>query len=232
MTTEHGKSGAGEALRATVGVVLFAVWAVMTFLWFYDAIHALVHGEPGPAIKAVVWLLLMLLLAGMEGLEVAVIDRWSHLYPERPTSDLAGWLAARQLFVALIVTAATLLADRDSLAIPFVATPFTGSSGPQDLQPCLYNAHRAVVHADLPEAHGRDECGPLPESLSSGAVPGRRVRPRDRNLVAGREDRPGRSEPARLARRADPREGTIAARRVPGQSLGRSGPVARARDPV
>ena len=126
MTTEQGKSGAGEALRATVGVVLFAVWAVMTILWFYDAIHALIHGEAGPAIKAVVWLLLMLLLAGKEGLEEAVIDSWSHLYPERTTADLAAWLAARQLFVALIVTGATLLADRDSLAIPFVATPFTG----------------------------------------------------------------------------------------------------------
>jgi len=126
MATEQGKSRSGEALRATVGVVLFVVWAVLTFLWFYDAVHALVYGEPGPAIKAVVWLLLMLLLAGMEGLEVAVIDRWSHLYPERTTADLAGWLAARQLFVALIVTGATLLADRDSLAIPFVATPFTG----------------------------------------------------------------------------------------------------------
>ena len=124
MTTEQGKSRSGEALRATVGVVLFVVWAVLTFLWFYDAVHALVYGEPGPAIKAVVWLLLMLLLAGMEGLEVAVIDRWSHLYPERTTADLAGWLAARQLFVALIVTGATLLADRDSLAIPFVAAPF------------------------------------------------------------------------------------------------------------
>jgi Mg2+/Co2+ transporter CorB len=71
----------------------------------------------------------MLLLAGMEGLEVAVIDRWSHLYPERSTADLAAWLAARQLFVALIVTAATLLADRASLAIPFVATPYTGVVG-------------------------------------------------------------------------------------------------------
>ena len=127
MATEQDKSRSGEPLRATVGVVLFVVWAVLTFLWFYDAVHALIHGEAGPAIKAVVWLLLMLLLAGMEGLEVAVIDRWSHLYPDRPTSDLAGWLAARQLFVALIVTAATLLADRDSLAIPFVATPFTGA---------------------------------------------------------------------------------------------------------
>ena len=127
MTTEQGKSRAGEALRATVGVVLFVVWAVLAFLWVYDAIYELVHGVAGPAIKAVVWLLLMLLLAGMEGLEIAVGLRWSHLYPDRPTSDLAGWLAARQLFVALIVTGATLLADRDSLAIPFVATPFTGA---------------------------------------------------------------------------------------------------------
>jgi hypothetical protein len=127
MATEQGKSRSGEALRATVGVVLFVVWGVLTVLWVYDAIYKLAHGEPGPAIKAVVWLLLMLLLAGMEGLEIAVGIRWSHLYPDRPTSDLAGWLAARQLFVALIVTGATLLADRDSLDIPFVATPFTGA---------------------------------------------------------------------------------------------------------
>jgi hypothetical protein len=122
MATEQGKSRSGGALRATVGVVLFVVWAVLAFLWVYDAIYELVHGVAGPAIKAVIWLLLMLVLAGMEGLEVAVIDRWSQLYPERPTSDLAGWLAARQLFVALIVTGATLLADRDSLTIPFVGT--------------------------------------------------------------------------------------------------------------
>jgi hypothetical protein len=123
MATEQGKSRASGVARATFGVVLLIIWGILTILWVYDAIYELVHGVAGPAIKAVIWLLLMLLLAGMEGLEVAVIDRWSHLYPERPTSDLAGWLAARQLFVALIVTAATLLADRDSLAIPFVATP-------------------------------------------------------------------------------------------------------------
>ena len=127
MTTEQRQSRASGVLRATVGVVLFVVWGVLTVLWVYDAIYKLAHGEPGPAIKAVVWLLLMLLLAGMEGLEIAVGLRWSHLYPDRPTSDLAGWLAARQLFVALIVTGATLLADRDSLDIPFVATPFTGA---------------------------------------------------------------------------------------------------------
>jgi len=126
MTSADSTSKAGTTLRAAFGVVLFVVWAIMTFLWFYDTIYGLVHGNASLAIKAVVWLLLMLLLAGMEGLEVAVIDRWSHLYPERSTSDLAAWLAARQLFVALIVTAATLLADRPSLAIPFMAEPFTG----------------------------------------------------------------------------------------------------------
>ena len=127
MTTEQRQSRATGALRVTVGVVLFVVWAVLTILWVYDAIYKLVDGEASPAIRAVVWLLLLFLLACMEGLEVAVIDRWSHLYPDRTAHDLAGWLAARQLFVALIVTAATLLADRDSLNIPFVATPFTGA---------------------------------------------------------------------------------------------------------
>jgi Mg2+/Co2+ transporter CorB len=127
MTTEQGKTG--EASRATFGMVLFVAWGVLTILWVYDAIDKLVHGEAGPAIMAVVALLLMLLLAGMEGLEVAVIDRWSHLYPERTAYDLAAWIAARQLFVALIVTAATLLAERHSIAIPFVSTQITGAVG-------------------------------------------------------------------------------------------------------
>jgi hypothetical protein len=127
MTTEQRQSRSGGALRATVGVVLFVVWAVLAILWVYDAIYKLVDGEAGPAIRAVVWLLLLLVLACMEGAEMAVGLRWGHLYPDRGMSYLADWLAARQLFVALIVTAATLLADRDSLAIPFVATPFTGA---------------------------------------------------------------------------------------------------------
>jgi hypothetical protein len=105
MATQQAQSRASGAARATFGVVLFIAWAIMTILWLYDAIHALLDGEPGPAI--------------MEGLEVAVIDRWAQLYPDRTMSDLAGWLAARQLFVALIVTAATMLAERDSIAIPF-----------------------------------------------------------------------------------------------------------------
>jgi hypothetical protein len=125
MTTEKVDSRASGAARATFGVVLFIAWAVMTILWLYDAIHALLDGEPAPAIMAVVALLLMVLLALMEGLEVAVIDRWSQLYPNRTMSDLAGWLAARQLFVALIVTAATMLAERESIAVPFVSTEIT-----------------------------------------------------------------------------------------------------------
>ena len=176
--------------------------------------------------------MLMLLLAGMEGLEVAVIDRWSHLYPERPTSDLAAWLAARQLFVALIVTAATLLADRDSLAIPFVATPFTGAVALKIFNLVfttltvlwfmqIFPKHMAAMNADRYLKVFRAALFPVVEFVRVIGI-----------SWPGREDRPGRSEPARLARRADPREGTIAARRVPGQSLGRSDPVARARDPA
>jgi len=125
MTTEQRQSRAGGVARATFGAVLLIIWGVLTILWVYDAIYKLVHGEPGPAIWAVVALLLMFLLLLMEGLEVGVIDRWSHLYPDRAMSDLAGWLAARQLFVALIVTAATMLAERHSIAIPFLSTEIT-----------------------------------------------------------------------------------------------------------
>jgi hypothetical protein len=85
MTTEQGGSRASGTLRATFGVVLFIAWAILTILWVYDAIYKLAHGEAGPAIMAVVALLLMVLLAGMEGLEVAVIDRWSHRTVRCPT---------------------------------------------------------------------------------------------------------------------------------------------------
>jgi hypothetical protein len=128
MATEQGKSRAGGVARAIFGVVLFIIWGILTILWVYDAIYKLVQGEAGPAIRAVVALLLMFLLACMEGLEVAVIDRWSQLYPDRSMSHLAGWLAARQLFVALIVTAATILAGRESIAVPFLSTEITGKA--------------------------------------------------------------------------------------------------------
>jgi hypothetical protein len=63
-------------------------------------------------------LALLVLLALMEGLEVSVIDRWQEVWPGQSPSFLAGWLAARQLFVALIVTAAALLANRSVLVVP------------------------------------------------------------------------------------------------------------------
>lgn len=87
-------------------------------LWVASTISLAADGEITPVITAVVALALMTLLAGMEGLEVSVIDRWRVLYPDRTTSELAGWLAARQLFVALIVTSATLLANRSEIIVP------------------------------------------------------------------------------------------------------------------
>jgi hypothetical protein len=112
--------------RVMFGVVLFAAWGIETFLWFASTVDSVAAGEAMPAITAAVALALMCLLAGMEGLEVAVIDRWRSIYPERTTSELAGWLAARQLFVALIVTTATLLAHRESIIIPGTGTEITG----------------------------------------------------------------------------------------------------------
>lgn len=117
---------AGGAARATFGMVLFIAWGVLSILWVYDAIYQLVHGEPGPAIAAVVAILLMLVLFVMEGLEVVMIHDWNRLYPDRTAHDLAAWLAARQMFVALIVTAAAMLAERHTIAVPFTSTQITG----------------------------------------------------------------------------------------------------------
>jgi Mg2+/Co2+ transporter CorB len=108
-------------------MVLFIAWGVLSVLWVYDAIYKLAHGEPGPAIAAVVAILLMLVLAVMEGLEVVMIHDWNRLYPDRTAHDLAAWLAARQMFVAFIVSAATILAQRTSIAIPFSSTEITGA---------------------------------------------------------------------------------------------------------
>ena len=126
MTTEQGQSRASRVARATFGMVLFIAWGVLSVLWVYDAIYKLAHGEPGPAIAAVVALLLMFVLAVMEGLEVVMIHDWNRLYPDSTAHDLAAWLAARQMFVAFIVSAATILAQRTSIAIPFTSTEITG----------------------------------------------------------------------------------------------------------
>jgi len=107
--------------RTFFGAVLFLAWGIETILWVASTIDLAADGEITPVITAVVALALMTLLAGMEGLEVAVIDRWKVLYPDRTTSQLAGWLAARQLFVALIVTSATLLANRSAIIVPWTS---------------------------------------------------------------------------------------------------------------
>ncbi len=119
MATEQRQSRASGVARATFGMVLFIAWGVLSVLWVYDAIYKLAHSEPGPAIAAVVAILLMLVLAVMEGLEVVMIHGWNRLYPDRTAHDLAAWLSARQMFVAFIVSAATILAERTSIYIPF-----------------------------------------------------------------------------------------------------------------
>src|SRR5262245_1415762 len=121
MATEQGGSTAGGAGRATFGAVLFIAWGVLSVVWVYDAIYQLAHNHPTPAIKAVVAILLMLVLAVMEGLEVVMIHDWSRIYPDRSTRDLAAWLSARQMFVASICVAATILAARDPIHIPFTS---------------------------------------------------------------------------------------------------------------
>jgi hypothetical protein len=123
--TEHG-AGVRSAPRTIFGVVLFVAWGIESLLWLYATGHSAADGDAMPVVTAVATLSLLVLLAGMEGLEVAVIDRWRSLYPERTTSDLAAWLAARQLFVALIVTTATLLSHRDAIIIPGTSTEVTG----------------------------------------------------------------------------------------------------------
>jgi hypothetical protein len=67
-TEQRQSTGSGVA-RATFGTVLFIAWGVLSVLWVYDAIYELAHGHPTPAITAVVAVLLMLVLAVMEGLE-------------------------------------------------------------------------------------------------------------------------------------------------------------------
>jgi hypothetical protein len=111
--TTHARS----VPRMAFGAVLLLGWVVLTVIWVASTVTS-----GSLLIKGIIALALMTLLAAMEGLEVSVIDRWSNIYPDRTTKELAGWLAARQLFVALIVTTATILADRHKLTLPGVGS--------------------------------------------------------------------------------------------------------------
>ena len=64
--------------------MLFIAWGVLSVLWVYDAIYKLAHSHPTPAITAVVAILLMLVLAVMEGLEVVMIHDWSRFTRTAP----------------------------------------------------------------------------------------------------------------------------------------------------
>jgi hypothetical protein len=114
-------------LRMAFGVVLFVGWGLLTYAWVASTVYLVAHGVFTAVITAACAVALLLLLGGMEGLEVSVIDRWQNVWPTARESDLAGWLAARQLFVALIVTAATLLANRSVVVVP--GTPIRFSNG-------------------------------------------------------------------------------------------------------
>jgi len=119
-----GERESRHLLRKAFGVVLFVGWGILTFVWVASTVFLVAHGTFTAAITAVCAVALLLLLGGMEGLEVSVIDRWQNVWPGARESDLAGWLAARQLFVALIVTAATLLANRSVVIIPGTSIQF------------------------------------------------------------------------------------------------------------
>jgi hypothetical protein len=119
ITANHAAARLRSAPRTAFAALLLVGWSVMATLWIYSTIDAVIQeGDVMPAVTAGAALALLTLLAGMEGLEVAVIDRWRKVFVDGQKSHLAAWLAARQFFVAIIVTTATLLAHRDYIAVP------------------------------------------------------------------------------------------------------------------
>jgi hypothetical protein len=130
MTSDSEGTHEGQSrnpLRTLFGVLLFAAWCVETAIWVASTVYLAGQGNATAVISAVVALALIMVLLVMEGLEVSVIDRWRELFPGKTTAVLGGWLSARQLFVALIVTSATLLAHRSTLVVPFTSTHLTGA---------------------------------------------------------------------------------------------------------
>jgi hypothetical protein len=118
MTATEQAASVRSAPRVAFGVVLFAAWIAATIIFVASTVDSVIDGDVMPLVTALAALGLITLLAGMEGLEVAAIDRWRVIYPERTAAGLAAWLAARQFFVAAVVTSATLLVKRDALIIP------------------------------------------------------------------------------------------------------------------
>ena len=112
-------------LRIGFGALLFVTWGVLTAVWVSSTVYLVAHGHPMAAVTAFGAVALLVVLGAMEGLEVSVIDRWQAIWPGRSTHYLARWLAARQLFVASIVTAATLLANLNVLIIPWTSVKVT-----------------------------------------------------------------------------------------------------------
>jgi hypothetical protein len=186
MMSTAASSQAGTSVRHTprviVGTVLFIAWGIETIMWVGSTIHLASNGEGAAIITAVAALALMCLLAGMEGLEVAVIDRWKVMYADRSTSQLANWLAARQLFVALIVTTATLLANRSEVILPG-----TGLSFDEGLPVALFDItwtaltvlwfaqifpkHLAATNPDRYLKHLRGPLFPIVEVVNRSGVP-------------------------------------------------------------
>jgi hypothetical protein len=120
-----GRSIGQHPLRKAFGFVLLVAWGLATFVWLASTFYLVTHGDPVAGVGAVAAVALLGLLGCMEGLEVSVIDRWQKAFPGRSTAALAQWLSARQLFVALIVTAATLLANRSAIVVPGTALHVT-----------------------------------------------------------------------------------------------------------
>jgi hypothetical protein len=104
--------------------VLFVVWGIAAIMWVASTINLAADGEYMAIVTALVTFALLTFLAAAEGVEVTAIARWKAINPGSPTSELARWLAARQLFVALIVTSATLLANRSEVIVPGTGVSF------------------------------------------------------------------------------------------------------------
>jgi hypothetical protein len=177
-TSAESGTSLRQAPSAVIGAVLFIAWGIETIMWVGSTINL----AGSAIITAVAAIALLCLLAAMEGLEVAVIDRWKVMYPDRSTAQLAKWLAARQLFVALIVTTATILAHRDEVIIPF-----TGVSFDQGILLAIFDLtwtgftvlwfaqilpkHLAATNPDRYLSHLRRFLFPVVEAVNKSGIP-------------------------------------------------------------